>query len=151
DPMGVEDTDLFISLKPRAAWTKAATQDELVELMEKVVRQQPGARYEFAQPIEQRLNEMISGTRADVAVKLFGDDLAVLRAKAAEVERVLRTVDGNADVKAQQIAGQSVLQVKIDQDEIARYGVPAKAVLDLVESAGGKPLGEVIEGQLRFP
>src|SRR5262249_8488182 len=70
DPMGIEDTDLFISLKPRAAWTKAATQDELVGLMEKMVREQPGARYEFAQPIEQRLNEMISGTRSDVAVKV---------------------------------------------------------------------------------
>jgi cobalt-zinc-cadmium resistance protein CzcA len=151
DPMGVEDTDLFVSLKPREQWTRAATQDELVELMEKVVREQPGARYEFSQPIEQRINEMISGVRSDVAVKLFGDDLDKLKAKAAEIERVLKTVDGNADVKAQQLAGQPVLQVKIDQDEIARYGVPAKAVLDLVESAGGKPLGEVIEGQLRFP
>jgi cobalt-zinc-cadmium resistance protein CzcA len=151
DPMGIEDTDLFISLKPRDAWTKARTQDELVELMQKVVREQPGARYEFSQPIEQRIDEMISGVRSDVAVKLFGDDLDLLKAKAAEVERVLKTVDGNADVKVQQVVGQAVLQVQIDQDEIARYGVPARVVLDLVESVGSKPLGEVVEGQLRFP
>jgi cobalt-zinc-cadmium resistance protein CzcA len=151
DPMGVEDTDLFISLKPRAMWTRAHTQDELVELLEKEVRDLPGQKIELSQPIEQRINEMISGTRADVAVKLFGDDLDVLKAKAAEIERVLRTVDGSADVKAQQVTGQPVLQIKIDQEQIARYGVPAKAVLDLVESVGSKPLGEVVEGQLRFP
>src|SRR5581483_3790540 len=85
------------------------------------------------------------------AVKLFGDDLDVLKAKALEIERVLRAIPGNADVKTQQITGQPVLQVRIDQDQIARYGVPAKAVLDLVESVGSKPLGEVVEGQLHFP
>jgi cobalt-zinc-cadmium resistance protein CzcA len=151
DPMGVEETDMFISLKPRDAWTKAHTQDELVDLIKQEVRDLPGQKLEFSQPIEQRIDEMISGTRADVAVKLFGDDLEVLKAKAAEIERVLRTVDGNEDVKSQQITGQPVLQIKIDQDEIARYGVPARAVLDLVESVGSKPLGEVVEGQLRFP
>jgi cobalt-zinc-cadmium resistance protein CzcA len=151
DPMGIEDTDMFISLQPRALWKKAHTQDELVALIKEEVRDLPGQKLEFAQPIEQRLNEMISGSRADVAVKLFGDDLAVLKTKAAEIERVLKTVDGNEDVKSQQITGQTVLQIKIDQDEVARYGVPAKAVLDLVESVGSKPLGEVVEGQLRFP
>src|SRR4029077_12480258 len=133
DPMGIEDTDMFISLKDRQFWTKAHTQEELVELIEKEVRDMPGRKIEFSQPIEQRIDEMISGVRSDVAVKLFGDDLTVLKKKGAEIERVLKTVDGNADVKVQQLAGQGVLQVKIDQDEIARYGVPAKAVLDLVE------------------
>src|SRR5260370_28225752 len=94
---------------------------------------------------------MIAGVRSDVAVKLFGDDLDVLRAKAGEVESVLRTVDGNADVMTRQVIGQPVLRVKIDQDQIARYGVPARLVLDLVESVGSRPLGEVVEGQLRFP
>ena len=89
--------------------------------------------------------------RSDVAVKLFGDDLDVLKTKAQEIERVLKAIDGNADVNTEQVTGQPILQIKIDQDQIARYGIPAKAVLDLVESIGSKPLGEVIEGQLRFP
>ncbi len=151
DPMGVEETDMFISLKPRTHWKKADTQDELVALIEKEVRDLPGQKVDFSQPIEQRIDEMISGTRSDVAVKLFGDDLDVLKAHAAEIERVLKEVDGSADVKAQQITGQTVLQIKIDQDEVARYGIPARTVLDLAESIGSKPLGEVVEGQLRFP
>ncbi len=151
DPMGVELTDIFISLKPRDQWTKARTQAELVELMEKELRDMPGQRIAFTQPIEMRINEMISGSRLDVAVKLFGDDFEVLTRKAQEIERVLKSIDGSADVSVEQVTGQPVLQVIIDQDQIARYGVPAVAVLDLVESLGSKPLGEVVEGQLRFP
>jgi cobalt-zinc-cadmium resistance protein CzcA len=151
DPMGVELTDLFVTLKPRERWKKAHTQAELTELIAKEVRDQPGQKLAFSQPIELRINEMISGVRSDVAVKLFGDDLNVLKKKGQEVERVLKTIDGNADVNTEQVTGQPVLQIQINQDEIARYGVPASAVLDLVESIGSKPLGEVWEGQLRFP
>ncbi len=151
DPMGVELTDLFITLRPRRGWKKAHTQAGLTERIEKELRTIPGQRVEFSQPIEMRINEMISGVRSDLAVKVFGDDLELLRAKAAEVERVLKSIDGNADVSAEQITGQPVLQVKVKQEELARYGVTARAVLDLVESVGSKPLGEVVEGQLRFP
>jgi cobalt-zinc-cadmium resistance protein CzcA len=151
DPMGVELTDLFITLKPRERWKKAHSQAELTELIEKEVRDQPGQKMSFSQPIELRINEMISGVRADLAVKLFGDDLNVLKSKAEEIERVLKTIDGNADVNTEQTTGQPVLQVQINQEEVARYGVSAKAVLDLVESVSSKPLGEVVEGQLRFP
>ncbi|HWG46227.1 MAG TPA: CusA/CzcA family heavy metal efflux RND transporter [Gemmataceae bacterium] len=151
DPMGVELTDVFITLKTRDQWTKARTQAELTERMEKLVRELPGQKISFSQPIELRINEMISGVRSDVAVKLFGDDLNVLKTKAEKIERVLRTIAGNADVNTEQVTGQPVLQIHIKQDEIARYGVPASAVLDLVESIGSKPLGEVVEGQLRFP
>jgi cobalt-zinc-cadmium resistance protein CzcA len=151
DPMGVEETDMFISLKPRDRWTRAHTQDELVALMQEEVRTFRGQKLDFSQPIEQRINEMIAGVRSDVAVKIFGDDLDILKARAAEVERILKTVDGNADVKTEQVAGQPVLRVTVDQDQIARYGIPEKAVLDLVESVGSKSLGEVVEGQLRFP
>jgi heavy metal efflux system protein len=105
----------------------------------------------FTQPIEMRINEMVSGVRADVAVKVFGDDFPTLVAKAKEIEKVLDKVPGKADLAVEQITGQPVLQIQIKQDEIARYGVPAKAVLDLVESIGSKPLGEVVEGQFRFP
>jgi cobalt-zinc-cadmium resistance protein CzcA len=152
DPMGVEETDLFISLKPRASWTRASTQDELVEQIAKEVRAFPGQKLDLSQPIQQRVEEMTSGVRSNVAVKLFGDDLKILKAKAAEIVAVLeKEVPGSADVKARQVTDQAVLQVKIDQDQIARYGIPAKAVLDLVESVGSKPLGEIVEGPFRFP
>jgi cobalt-zinc-cadmium resistance protein CzcA len=151
DPMGVELTDLFITLEPRDRWKRATNQAELTELIEKEVRVQPGQKLAFSQPIELRINEMISGVRADVAVKLFGDDLEVLKDKGQEIEKVLKAIDGNADVNTEQVTGQPVLQIRINQDEIARYGIPARAVLDLVESVGSKPVGEVVEGQLRFP
>src|SRR5207253_7584124 len=80
-----------------------------------------------------------------------GDDFSVLKGKAREIEAVLQAVPGHADVTVEQITGQPMLQIKVKQDELGRYGVPAKAVLDLVESIGSKPLGEVVEGQLRFP
>ena len=151
DPMGVELTDMFITLKPRGRWTRATTQADLTAHVERTLRDFPGQRLAFMQPIEMRLNEMTSGVRADVGVKLYGDDFAVLVAKAQEIEAALRRTPGAADVATEQVTGQPVLRVKVKQDEIARYGVPAQAVLDLVESVGGKRLGEVVEGQLRFP
>ncbi len=151
DPMGVELCDVFITLKPRHQWKKVSTQAELTGRIEKELRDMPGQRNAFTQPIEMRLNEMISGVRTDVAVKVFGDDFPTLVAKAKEIERVLRTIPGSADLAVEQITGQPVLQIQIKQDEIARYGVPAKAVLDVVESIGSKPLGEIVEGQVRFP
>jgi cobalt-zinc-cadmium resistance protein CzcA len=178
DPMGVELMDLFITLKPRDRWQEsrrqrvellrtqasgqqmlidgllhrhADTQAELGGLIEKELRQLPGQRIAFTQPIEMRLNEMISGVRSDLAVKLFGDDLEVLKAKAIVMKRWLEEIPGSADVNIEQVTGQPVLRIQVKQDEIARYGVPAKAVLDLVESLGSKPLGEVIESPFRFP
>ena len=151
DPMGVELTDIFITLHPRDRWTKARSQDELTTLLEKHLRTLPGQRIALTQPIEMRINEMVSGIRSDVAVKLFGDDFEILEEKAAEVEQVLRRVDGAADVQTEQLTGQSILQVEIKQDQIARYGVSAEAVLELVESLGSKHVGEIFEGQLRFP
>jgi cobalt-zinc-cadmium resistance protein CzcA len=151
DPMGLELTDVFITLKPRARWTKATTQAELTALIEKELRHIPGQRLAYTQPIELRINEMLTGVRTDVAVKIYGDDFDTLLAKAKEVEAALRTVPGHADLAVEQITGQPVLSVQVKQDEIARHGVPAQMVLDLIESIGSKPLGEVVEGQLRFP
>lgn len=151
DPMGVELTDVFMTLKPRSQWARAETQEELAELIQQSLRELPGQRLAMTQPIEMRVNEMISGIRSDVAVKLFGDDFDTLVDKAEEVEKVLRSIDGSADVAVEQITGQPVLQIKVRQDEIARYGVSAKQVLDLVESLGSFKLGEVYEDQLRFP
>ena len=151
DPMGVELTDVFVTLKPRDQWKRARTQAELTDRIEKLTREFPGQRLVFSQPIELRLNEMASGVRSDVAVKLFGDDLDVLRKKAQEIEQVLTSIEGSADVNTEQMTGQPVLQVRIRQEAIARYGVPAATVLDLVESIGSKSLGEVVEGAMRFP
>ncbi|MCC7086522.1 MAG: efflux RND transporter permease subunit [Pirellulales bacterium] len=151
DPMGVELSDIFITLKPRNHWKRAQTQEELTSLIQKELRDLPGQRIAMTQPIEMRLNEMISGVRSDVAAILYGDDFDVLVKKASEIERVLKSIPGAADVTTEQVTGQPVLQIRINQDEIARYGIPANTVLDLVESLGSKHLGEIYEGQLRFP
>lgn len=151
DPMGVELTDIFLSLKPRSQWTRATTQAELTTLIEKDLRDIPGHKLSFSQPIELRINEMLTGVRTDVAVKVFGDDLETLVAKAQEIERILNTVPGAADVAVEQVTGQPVLAISVKQAELARYGIPARSVLDLVESIGTKPVGEIYEGQFRFP
>lgn len=151
DPMGIELTDMFMTLKPRKHWTRAATQAELTSLIEKHLRDLPGQRLAFLQPIEMRMNEMVTGVRSDLAVKLYGDDLEVLAAKGKEIEAILQRIPGSADVTTEQLTGQPVLQIKLDQEQLARHGVPAKTITDIIESVGSKPLGDVVEGQLRFP
>lgn len=151
DPMGVELTDVFITLKQTRQWKKARNQAELTELMEKYLREIPGQKMSFTQPIELRINEMVSGVRADFAVKIFGDDLNKLVAKANEVEKLLKEIPGNADVAVEQLTGQPILQINLDQAQLARYGLDSRTVLDFVESIGSKNLGEIVEGQLRFP
>jgi cobalt-zinc-cadmium resistance protein CzcA len=151
DPMGIELTDVFITLKSRESWKKARTQDELVERMEEHLRDMPGQLLSFMQPIEHRMNEMVSGVRADLGVNLYGDDIDTLVQKGNEVAAVLNTVRGAADVAVEQITGQPVLQIKIDQKQIARYGISAESVLDMVEAIGARQVGEVLEGEYRFP
>ncbi len=151
DPMGIEITDVYIALHPVKRWKRAETQAELVELLEKEFRAVPGQKAEFSQPIEMRMNEMTSGVRADLGVKLYGDDFVILNAKAAEIERVLGSIPGAADVRVEQVTGQPVLQIRVRQEEIARYGVSAKVITDVIRSVGTLPVGEVVEGQLRFP
>jgi cobalt-zinc-cadmium resistance protein CzcA len=151
DPMGIELTDMFMTLKPRKKWKRATTQAELTELIEKHLRDMPGQRLAFLQPIEMRMNEMVSGTRADLAIKLYGDDLDVLTAKGKEIESIINRIPGSADVAVEQVTGQPVLQIKLNQEQLARFGVPAKVVTDVIESIGSKRLGDIVEGQLRFP
>ncbi len=151
DPMGVELMDIFLSLHPRERWKRASSQAELVDLVQRELRDMPGQRIALTQPIEMRMNEMIAGVRGDVAMKLYGDDFAVLTAKAQEIGAILGRIEGAADLSTEQVTGQPVLQIRVDQDALARYGVPANAVMDVVESIGSKELGEVVEGQLRFP
>jgi len=151
DPMGTELTDLFATLRPRSEWTRAETQAELTTLIQEELRDLPGPRLAMTQPIEMRMNEMISGVRSDVAAILYGDDLNLMVSKAAEIEQLIKSIPGAADVKVEQVTGQQVLQIHVNQEEIARYGIPARHVLELVESLGSKHVGEVYEGQLRFP
>ena len=150
DPMGIELSDVFITLTPREDWTRARTQHELTETMRQELSGLPGMRMVFTQPIEMRVNEMIAGIRSDVGVKIFGDDLEKLKETAAEVERIVKSVPGNADVYTEQITGQPVLEIRVDQEAIARYGVPARHVLDVVETIGTKVIGEIREDQRRF-
>src|SRR5262249_47133961 len=158
DPMGPEETDMFIALKPREQWTKrkkdggrGATQEEVQKEIRDLFDDLPGQIITYQQPIEQRINEMISGVKTDVAVKLFGDDFAVLLEKAEEVERVLKGVPGAADVSVEQLTGLPVLEVKLRRARLARPGLSAGGVPDVVGRLGGKPVGDVLEGQLRFP
>ncbi len=150
DPMGIEVADTFITLRHRDLWKRAKTQDELVAVMRAELAGLPGMKAIFTQPIEMRINEMVAGIRTDLGVKVFGDDLETLKTLAAEVDRVLRSVPGSADVYTEQIVGQPVLEVRVDQDAIARYGIPASEVLELVEAVGGIHVGDVREGQRRF-
>ncbi len=150
DPMGIELSDVFITLNPRGQWSRANTQDDLVDLMSEELSGLPGMRLVFTQPIEMRVNEMIAGIRTDVGIKIFGDDLEALRNLAAQVGEIVGTVPGNADLYIEQITGQPVIQVRVDQDAIARHGVSAKHVLELVEAIGGVAVGEVREEQRRF-
>ena len=151
DPMGLQLSDVFVTLTPQKKWRQARTQAELVARMEQALSGLPGMRMIFTQPIEMRVNEMIAGVKSDVGVKIFGDDLAVLRAVARDVDRVLRTVPGAADVTTEQVTGQPVLQVDVDRDAAARHGVSAGEVLAVVSALGGIEVGELREGDRRFP
>jgi cobalt-zinc-cadmium resistance protein CzcA len=111
DPMGLEVSDVFLTLKPRKQWKRATTQEELVREMQEEISTLPGMRASFLQPIEMRVNEMIAGVRGDVAVKIFGQDFEVLKVKAKEVEAVLKKIPGAADVSTEQLTGQPTLQI----------------------------------------
>ncbi|WP_141323044.1 efflux RND transporter permease subunit [Myxococcus sp. AB025B] len=150
DPMGIELSDVFVTLHPREQWKRAATQEELVAEMKAELADLPGMRMAFLQPIEMRVNEMIAGVRGDVGIKLFGDDLDVLKAKARELEALVRAVPGATDVTLEQLTGQPVLEVTVDRAAIARHGIAARDVLDVVEAVGTRVVGEVREGERRF-
>jgi cobalt-zinc-cadmium resistance protein CzcA len=151
DPMGIELTDVFITLKPRAQWSRARSQAEIVAQMEAVLAGMPAMRTIFAQPIELRVNEMIAGIRSDLGIKLFGDDFEQLREIAQRIEDVVRTVPGAADVVTEQITGQPVLQIELRRDQLARLGIPAAEVLDFIAAIGNVEVGEIRQGQVRFP
>ena len=151
DPMGVELADFFLALKPREQWTKARTQPELTAKIRDVLNQVPGLKPAFSQPIEMRLNELIAGIRGDIGIKVYGDDLEELRRVGGEVLAVLSGIRGASEASVEQLTGQTFLQVRVDPQAIARHGVAARNVLNVVEAVGSRRVGEVREGQRRFP
>jgi len=150
DPMGIELSDVFIMLHPRDQWTRAHYQEQLVEEIKDTLDTMPGMRMVFTQPIEMRVNEMIAGIRTDLGVKIFGDDLDVLQEQASEIETVLENTRGAEDIYIEQMTGQPIVEVRVNQDAIARYGVPAQHVMEVVQAVGGITVGEVRVNQRRF-
>jgi cobalt-zinc-cadmium resistance protein CzcA len=151
DPMGVNTGDVFVMLKPRGEWRTARTKDELIEKMQERLAKLPGQNTVFTQPIQDRFDELIAGVRADVAIKVFGDDLDTLRRVGQRIADVLGTVRGAQDVLFEQVGGLPMLEMQVDRQAIARYGVNVADVLDLIETAiGGKEAGQLFEGERRF-
>ncbi len=153
DPMGVHQTDVFVKLRePNGDTVPDYDKEELIEQMHAALEEEvPGNAYSFTQPIELRVQELVAGVRSDVGLSLYGDDLTVLAAEGDKIVRALDSVEGAADVQAQQIAGLPYVRVKIRRESIARYGINASDVLDAVRVIGGHVVGEVFEGQRRFP
>lgn len=152
DPMGIELSDVFVNLKPRDEWTSATTKEQLIERMKQaILHSVPGVGLSFTQPIEMRFNELIAGTRSDVAVKIFGEDLAILGQQAESLARILEKIPGAADVKVEQVSGVPRIRIVVDRDQIARYGIDAADILSFVQSARvGQVVGTVFEGERRF-
>jgi cobalt-zinc-cadmium resistance protein CzcA len=152
DPMPPNVSDTFIILKDKEEWPDSSiSKSEIIRKINKAVSDVPGNNYEFTQPIQMRFNELISGVRSDVAVKVYGDDFAVMEKTAAQLVQTLKTIDGSADVKMEQTSGLPMLEVKLDKNAIARYGLNVSDVLDVLSIAvGGREAGLVFQGDRRF-
>jgi cobalt-zinc-cadmium resistance protein CzcA len=152
DPMPPSVADNFIMLKDRVQWPDPRKpRDQLIAELNKAVQQIPGNNYEFTQPVQMRMNELIAGVRSDVAVKLFGDDLDQLLESGGAVEEVVESIPGAEDVKIEQVTGLPVLAVTPKRDMLARYGINMSDVQDAVATAtGGRAAGQVFEGDRRF-
>jgi heavy metal efflux system protein len=147
---GVESSEPIVVLKPRSQWRTARTMEELIAKMRLELQKIPGVTFNFSQPIAHRVDHLVSGVKSQVGVKIFGDDINVLRAKAEEAAALLRTVPGVADLRAEQVAGMPNLNIKIDRDRLSRYGLTVTDVQEVIETAvGGKSATEIIEGQIR--
>lgn len=153
DPMPPNVSDTFIVLKPHEEWPdQSSTKAEFIERLATAVGKVPGNNYEFTQPIQMRFNELIAGVRSDVAVKVYGDDFETMSTAANKITSILRSIEGAADVKVEQITGLPMLDIDLNKDAIARYGLNVGDILDLVAVAiGGQEAGLIFEGDRRFP
>lgn len=150
DPMGPEQTDVIISLKARKAWGRGRSREELVAAMQEDLGQIPGLRFSFSQPIALRVNELISGVKSDLAVKVFGPDLDKLKDVADRAAALVGSVEGAEDLKVEQVSGMSQVDVVLDRSALARHGIAVSEVNGLLETAlAGKVATTLIEGQRR--
>lgn len=152
DPMPPNISDGYIMLKPKAEWPNPdRSRDDLLAAVQETVEQIPGSNYEFSQPIQLRFNELISGVRSDVAVKLFGDDMQVLERTAQSIAAMLQKVPGSSEVKVEQTTGLPMLTVQVDREKASRYGLNMGDVQQTIATAiGGQEAGTVFEGDRRF-
>jgi cobalt-zinc-cadmium resistance protein CzcA len=152
DIMGVQQTDVWVMLEPRASWPAGVTRDGLVERMSTALTTAvPGANFGFSQPIEMRVDELVAGVKADVAVLVYGDDLDTLGGLGKRIEGVLRDIPGAADVRADWQANVPTLRIDARQDQLARHGIDGIDVMQTVSAMGGIQTGVVYEGRPRFP
>ena len=151
DPEPVSNIELYVGLKPIKQWTSANNRPELQALMEKKMSIYPGLLFAFSQPIASRVDELLSGVRAQLAIKLFGPDLSILAEKGREIEETVKAVKGTRDVAMEQITGEAQLVIKPNREAIMRYGISIGQVMSLITDAiGGKVAGQVINGNERY-
>ncbi|MBV6286261.1 CusA/CzcA family heavy metal efflux RND transporter [Pseudomonas aegrilactucae] len=152
DPMPPNISDSYVMLKPQAQWPDPGkTREQLIADIQRAAARVPGSNYEVSQPIQLRFNELISGVRSDVAVKVFGDDMAVLNRTAAQIAATLQAVPGASEVKVEQTSGLPVLTIDVERDKAARYGLNVGDVQDAIAVAvGGRQAGTLYEGDRRF-
>ncbi len=151
DPEPVSNAEIFVGLKPVSEWTSATDRKALQTLMEEKMSIHPGLLFSFSQPIATRVDELLSGVKAQLAIKLFGPELDVLASKGKEIEALTRKVDGTRGVEMEQITGEAQLVIRPDRQQLARYGMPVSQVMDLVSDViGGRQAGQVIKGNERY-
>ncbi|WP_062054566.1 CusA/CzcA family heavy metal efflux RND transporter [Aquimarina longa] len=151
DPMPMDIADVFVILKPISEWATPSSKEELIDKIKEKVEQIPGVNYEFTQPIEMRFNELITGVREDIAVKLYGDDLDILAQTAKEMGKIIATVAGVADMKVEATSGQPQITIRYNRDKIAQYGLQISELNTLIQNAfSGGIAGTIFEGEKRF-
>lgn len=152
DPQGPNESTPIVSLKPRSEWPSGWTQDDIQDAMRDKLKALPGVQIVMAQPISDRVDEMVTGVRSDIAVKVFGDDLDQLKKVAGQIGKVAQSLQGAQDLRIERISGQQYLSIEIDRQAIARLGLNVSDVNDVLETAvGGKVATEIFEGERRFP
>jgi cobalt-zinc-cadmium resistance protein CzcA len=151
DPMSMEESDVIVTLHPPSEWTTVETKDELAEKFKKSLEAIPGLDYEFTQPIEMRFNELITGVRADLAIKVVGEDLDVLLQTAEEIEAAIQGVEGAADIILEKVDGLPQMKIEYDRAKIAKYGLNVEAINQVVTMGfAGLSAGTVFEGEKQF-
>ena len=151
DPMSMEEIDMIIKLRPKEEWVNASTKEELAGKFKDALLVIPGIDYEFTQPIEMRFNELITGVRSDIAIKIFGEDLDYISQKAVEIKNLISGIPGAEDIILEKTAGLPQVRVRYNRQKIAYYGLDIKVLNDYLSTAfGGKAAGAVFEGERRF-